>query len=515
MQVFVNDELVHEVRFDGLFGYEQTVTLPAGIVKNTTNTVRITLTGDTGHFADLVLVDEIELSAFTSLSSEQTQVTDFAHNVDVSAYQLASSDPEALEVFAYTDGGLLSSVEASVNEQSIDFTGLPFQVSESNDTELRYAVAEGVNWPTPVISLTIGQDLHTQEADYVIVAHPSFMGDDLNGFAQFKADLGYKVRIVDWLEIVNTYGYGNNTPSALNNFLSEANELYSTDNILIVGGHTFDFFGITNDSIVNFIPAHYESVDIFEYTATDNPYADLNGDNIPELAIGRWPVRSLADLQTIIKKTKDWHQNREDSPYQSAYLLAQDTDGQNLSFSEQLRNRVNTPLLNLEEIQAINQLYLDDLPEGVSDVVSFTRNELAAQINGGTDLISFAGHASPTAWGFQNIINTNFIQGLENQGEPVLLMPLACFITHYESVSTNTLAHQWLFAGDKGAAAIHGASVLGAFRENGLFAQRYLNNSKDSKTVGEAILKSKQALGSANEMQANWVMLGDPALPIR
>jgi len=195
--------------------------------------------------------------------------------------------------------------------------------------------------------------------------------------------------------------------------------------------------------------------------------------------------------------------------------LAQATDGQNLSFAEQLTNRVKTPLLGLEEIEVVNQLNLDELPDGVTDLVNFTRTELAAEINGGTDIVSFSGHGSPTSWGFQNIINTGFVQSLENQGDPVLLMPLACFITHYESVSTNTLAHQWLFAGNQGAAAIHGASVLGEYRENGLFAQRYLNQSKTSKTVGEAIVKAKQELGSNNEILHNWTMLGDPTLPIR
>jgi len=171
--------------------------------------------------------------------------------------------------------------------------------------------------------------------------------------------------------------------------------------------------------------------------------------------------------------------------------------------------------LNFDEIETINRLYLDDLPEGVTDVVSFTRNELASQINNGTDLVSFSGHGSPTAWGFQNIINTTFIQNLKNHGDPVLLMPLACFITHFESVSTNTLAHQWLFAGNQGAAAIHGASVLGDYRENGLFAERYLEQAKTEKTVGQAILKAKKKSGSSNEVLSNWTMLGDPALPIR
>ena len=105
----------------------------------------------------------------------------------------------------------------------------------------------------------------------------------------------------------------------MDNFLDAANNLYSTENILIVGGHTFDYFGITNENIVNFIPSHYERVSVFEYTATDNPYADLDGDNIPEVAIGRWPVRSVEELQTIINKTKTWHDNREENPFMDGF----------------------------------------------------------------------------------------------------------------------------------------------------------------------------------------------------
>jgi len=184
-------------------------------------------------------------------------------------------------------------------------------------------------------------------------------------------------------------------------------------------------------------------------------------------------------------------------------LIAQAEDGQSLSFSEQLESRVQVPQLNLGQ-----------LPDGVSDVVSYTRQQLAEQINSGTELISFSGHASPTAWGFQNIINTDFIRGLENHGQPTLLMPLACFITHFEDVSTNTLAHQWLFAGEQGAAAIHGASVLGEYRENGIFAERYIKESKGSSNIGEAILKAKRSSGSNNEILHNWTLLGDPTLPI-
>ena len=516
VQVYVNEQQVSDLRFDGLIGQQLRLSLDAGLLKQTGNTVRVDVVGDTGFRGDIVFVDEITIAAFSALSNDTRPALDFAQLPDATGYKVSRSAAEQNQVYAYTTTGLLSSVKATSRNGATAFASLPFQIGSNTQSTLRYAVGSVDDWPTPSdISVVVGENLHSQENDYLIVAHPTFMGEELDEFVTFKTELGYNVLVVDWLEIVNTYGYGNNTPAALNNFLAAANSLYRTENVLLVGGHTYDYFGISNDDIVNYIPSHYRPVSVFEYTATDNPYTDLNGDNLPEFAIGRWPVRSITDLQTIIKKTKDWHQNRENSPYQSAYLLAQATDSQSLDFTEQLTARVKTPLSQLGEIDGISALSLDNVPEGIDDTVAFTRTSLAEQINGGTDLVSFSGHGSPTAWGFQNAINTTFIQGLENQGEPVLLMPLACYITHYESVSTNTLAHQWLFAGDIGAAAIHGASVLGAYRDNGLFAERYLIQSKTSQTIGEAILKAKMASGHNNPILHNWALLGDPTLPIR
>ena len=93
-------------------------------------------------------------------------------------------------------------------------------------------------------------------------------------------------------------------------------------------------------------------------------------------------------------------------------------------------------------------------------------------------------------------------------------MPLACYTTNYEHPSVNTLAHQWLFAGDKGAVAIHGASVLGEYRNNAVFSERYINQMPSSKTVGEAIFKAKNEMANSNQLLHNWAYLGDPTLPL-
>jgi len=133
IQVSVNDELVADARFDGLTEYREQIILPAGLLKTADNTVRITVVGDTGLFADVVLVDEVSLSAFSALSDKAS--FDFAHDIESAGYRINTSDE--LEVYAYTNTGLLTSVETLVGEDSIQFESLPFQTNTSNDAQAR------------------------------------------------------------------------------------------------------------------------------------------------------------------------------------------------------------------------------------------------------------------------------------------------------------------------------------------------------------------------------------------
>ena len=71
--------------------------------------------------------------------------------------------------------------------------------------------------------------------------------------------------------------------------------------MLIVVGQTYDYLGNLKQTVVNFIAIRYRDVSLFNYTLGNNMFADLNSDQIPELAIDRWPMRTKADLSTIIK----------------------------------------------------------------------------------------------------------------------------------------------------------------------------------------------------------------------
>ena len=512
IQIKVNDQLVHDAYFDGFTEHRAVISLPAGLLTGTNDIISIIAPGDTGLFADLILIDELVLAAPTALN--ENSAVGFPADLNANAYQVSATNNATSSVYAYTDSGAFNVITAVHNDDSVSFRALPFLQSDNKLEQLRYTVTdmdglEGAIAIEPVLA----QEPHKQTTDLLIVAHPNFIGDDLESYVSFKQDEGYLPLVVSWLDIVENYGFGNDTPTALNNFLQRAKHYYTPENVLLIGGHTFDYLDTMGTAAVNFIPTHYRRISSAEYGPTDNVFADLDGDNLPELAIGRWPVRSVADLKVIISKSQQWQIKRQDNNHQKALLIAQGNDGRNLNFESSLEGRITPQLAALGYFSEPTKVYLQQLPsDGVVEPIQQARDLISSAINSGADLVSFAGHASTTGWGFQGIVNTQFIKTLENHNDPVIVMPLACYTSNYQSLSTNSLAHQWLFSGTQGAAAVHGAAMLGDYRENGLFSERVLKQSRSESRLGKAIKSAKRQMTSANEMLHNWTLLGDPTL---
>ena len=535
VQIILNGEQIADRFFDGSTAELISVEIPRGVLKHTNNQLQILLPGDTGFFADLVQIDDgISISGFVELDaseqSEQSQKSPLSFKADTShsAYVIRGLATTA-HIVAYDKHGSLSMIQGSqMTGQELAFEGLALSEEALRRSEFTYSIATPDQWRQPVgMSIRSPIDFeYPSELDYLIVAHPSLMGAKLDEFVSLKESQGLAVEVMSWLDLVDYFGFGNNTPAALDNFLSIQSLYDLPDYVLLVGGHTFDYRNLLNQDAVNLLPSHYRQQANLRFAPTDNPYADLNKDNIPDLAIGRWPARTQADLDIIVDKTTAWHLRREGQSPQSALLLAQSNDSRNLNYVDQTEGRIVTPLDSLTEFSHVNRLYLPDFEtSGAVSPIDSMRHAIANQVKQGVDLVTFAGHGSNAAWGTQTIVNTDFVKQLNNGGLPPVVMPLACYTTHFESTSVNTLAHQWLFAntGDEtsianshiGAVAVHGATVLGEYRENAIFAERYLQQAPNAHTVGEAIKLAKQQMSGQNSMLHNWSLLGDPALPLR
>ncbi|MEZ6149767.1 MAG: C25 family cysteine peptidase [Pirellulaceae bacterium] len=77
---------------------------------------------------------------------------------------------------------------------------------------------------------------------------------------------------------------------------------------------------VSADAAVNIPTCYYDSSAMSQFggdatIASDNPYADLDGDNVPELAIGRIPADSAEQLKKVLARVMAFEQHRDFSSW--------------------------------------------------------------------------------------------------------------------------------------------------------------------------------------------------------
>lgn len=518
LQVYVNDQLVFDQLADGFLHWQIDIPIAKNIIIAGDNAVRLVLPADTAYPVDIINVNTVELAAQVPIAAANAEFNistgiDFASTQGVEVYEIKASQLDSkATVFAFDQQGNASHIQSIVKRQDSLF--IPALAMQDKLDALRYWVGGIDKMQSPaLLKKTTAKSLLVSNVDYLVIAHPSFIGAELDDYILYKNQQGLRTKVIDYADIVEQFGYGMNTPDALRRYLIAENARSRYRYVLLVGGHSYDYLDHLDTGAMSFIPTYYRPIDLIQYAPTDTPFIELNNDGRPDKALGRWPVRTLADLRNIIRKTKEWdlHQMNQE---RSALLIAEQAEG-NTQFDESLELATASTIGKWNDV---TRVYLDDvfaLPS--SNGLADARKTIIERINQGVGLTMFNGHGSPSSWTFQSLISWQHIADLENYGKPTVVMPLACYTTYYETPSVNSLAHQWLFKSDaqasQGAAAIHGAMVLGDFRENAKFAKQVLRQqTKRNVMLGDAILRAKRSLKPWNQMVNNWALLGDPTL---
>ncbi|RBP49908.1 C25 family cysteine peptidase [Arenicella xantha] len=513
--VKVNGRTAAATRFDGFQHQLIEALVPASDLLSGLNTVEIVLPGDTGQIADLMYINDVELAVHHPSELLDQGVVIPAES-DIEVYDIeANLGAQAAEVFAYQSSGNLAVLDGvELNGSVLSFSAL----SGIKPDNTFYAVMTDSAFRRPSISLERPINFGTNlGADYLIVAHPSFINADLQRFAAAKRRAGLRTTIVSWLDIVDSYGFGMPTPEAIRNFLKSADQRNKIKYVLIVGGHSYDYNNHLALGNVSFIPTMYESVSKdFMFAPTDTPIVDITGDGLPNKAIGRWPVRTEQDLRNIVNKTLRWQ--ADSHLYRGNVLLLADVEdtARAQNFSSQLEELATHSGI-LSSANNVQRIYLDDyLAIDTPTPIADARADLLGRFDAssaGVGLTVYNGHSSSSRWTFRNLFNAQDASAMNNHSSPTFVLPLACYTTLYESPSMNSLAHQLLFASEAGAVALSGAAYLSEYRENAEFANRLISQAKHGNmTVGQAILAVKSKMQPWNDMVTNWSLLGDPSI---
>ena len=525
LKVSVNQNTIYDERSDGLFEWNISTRINGQFLTHGTNTLTFELVNDTGFAADLVYFDKLKLSYTRNLVAIN-DLLEFNNSTQNTQFNLSGFSTQELVAYAENSTGDLYPLQLPNNTTNPDVLfENSFETSFKNtanngffitginsNNENHYWIATANQLLSPsLIEATSLPSINTDNADYLIIAHPNFINPTIQNFKTSKQQQGYSTTIINWYDIVQQYGYGYDTPEALQAFLTDSYKQKSFDYVLLVGGQTYDYNDYLNNNALSFIPTNYRQTSTqINYAPTDFPYTDINNDFQADFALGRWPVRTQQDLSNIVSKTIQWQQSHPKTSNKTL-LIAEQIDNNTINFANQSDEIVTE--LGIDPT-TVSRVYIDDyLAANNPNPVTSARGDIINLVDNGIDNIIFDGHGSPTSWAYQGIIKAQHVSDFNNTTYPTFLSPLSCYTTYYQSPSINTLAHQWLFSGEYGAVAIQGAMVLGFYQSNQTMNVNVLEQMyNQGQTIGNAILTSKQQLQPNDDLLINWNLLGDPSL---
>ncbi len=498
--VQVNGQTVADRQFDGITSQSIEVTLPPGLLRAGANILALALPGDTGVAWDVVMLDGYSLSfprAFEArdgalrfqAAAQRLTVAGLA-SADVSVYRLEGDTPVRLS---------LIQISGSAGAYQATFAGA--------GQETIYLVAAGPGILSPELApARPTADITSGTAGYLMIAHPNFMAA-VEPLAQFHRARGLDVRVVDVEDVYARFGHGLFGPEAIRAYVRYAAQHMGTQMVLLVGGDTYDYRHYLSSASLSFIPSPYAATDpvLVKFAPVDPLYTDLDGDQIPDLPIGRLPVRTVQELDTLVAKTLAYAAK----DYARTGVFAADAPDGMLSF------------------EGDSDALLDQLPAGWTSERAYlgalglaaARDRLLSQVNAGAALTGFFGHSGMTHWSFQNLFTVADARALANAGRPTVVTQWGCWNTYHVQPDYNTLGHALLLSGDRGAAAVLGASTLtlaSSDRALGLLVTPRL--AQPGLSMGAAIQEAKDLLAASHpemlDVLLGWTLLGDPALVV-
>lgn len=405
---------------------------------------------------------------------------------------------------------------------------IPPSIKQKQDTGVWIANDNGFNRVSTIEPAVTPpkERISLDDIDYVVIAHPSLIGPDLERFVDAQIEMGRRTKIVSTQDIFDQYSFGQALPNAIQQYLQGQAQESPYQYVLLVGGHTYNYRGFnhteaSNDAPLNLIPSFYRvGENLSRQIPTAVPFVDFDLDGAPDRAIGRWPVKDQAQLKNIVDKTLAWHAEGSLKDALSVLSIAEQAEALNhfTPSSERLLQSLGTAS---QPWTSIERIHMDDYvgnPEyDQSTLLSTTRQRIADSFNQGHALTLFNGHGSPNTWGKQSLMNSAVAKQLLNTQNPSIVLPLACYTTYYETPYTKSLAELLLVDNAAGAVALLAPALLSKPIDNENFARLILHNmTVKGKSIGTAALEAKRttyAQGSGHKATVyNWVLLGDPSL---
>lgn len=355
----------------------------------------------------------------------------------------------------------------------------------------------------------INYGLSANQGDYLIISNQVLFNgsngsnpvDDYKVYRSSPAGGGYNAKVFDIDQLVDQFAFGiKKHPSSLRNFIQYAlNNYTTTPKLVFLIGKGVNYVDYrNNESSANATTkANLESLNLvptFGYPASDNLLSCYQGNNIPQVPVGRLSAIIPDEVTIYLKKVKDYEATQAlSSPF--------------IADKAWMKNVIHVAGADDANLQAILDQLMSNYKGIISDtlfganVTNFTKSspdpvqqlaseQLKALFQEGISIITYFGHSSASTLDF----NLDDPTAYNNQGKYPIFIALGCnagSIYNFDQtrlLTKSTISENFVLSPDRGTAAFLATTSLGIVQYLDIFNNnnyKAISYSKYGKTIGE------------------------------
>lgn len=363
---------------------------------------------------------------------------------------------------------------------------------------------------------------NTTQADHIIIAPNEYLNVASKFISHRKNSIFASLE-----DIYDEFSGGNLDPMAIRNFIDWTQNNWQSPKpayVFILGDADYDYRNITGKSN-NIVPT--VEVGIIGSYATDDRLAAING-KIPEVAIGRFPARTVAEAEDYIDKLIEFESNPEFGLWrQRVTLIADDAARPEDTISELNIGKSHT--INSEILAEIipptietYKLYMLEFPEE-SDATSFgvakpeATSALFDILAKGTAIVNYIGHGSAHQWAQERLLyqDRGDLQAIETGMKLPLWIAGTCSWGHFDAIESESFSEELIRQPMNGACAIITTSRPITVTSNQYYEEQLFNKIFPNQTVSELpVGVILQSIKTGNQEGEYFHLFGDPAMKL-
>ncbi len=423
-RIYLNGNLIDDHSFPTGSEYSFTASVPQSYLVEGVNTLRVQCPRDGSITLDAVLVNWFEIDYSDTYFAEGDRLFFGGDQAGTWEYRVDGFTSGDIETYDISDP--LAPVR--ISGATVQATGNGQQVSfEAGISAEQHYLAQTTG--QRLSPLSISQDSPSSwkstaiGADYIIITPADFLSQ-AQTLANFRAGQGLRVQVVDIQDVYDEFNGGVFSAEAIKSFLTYAYANWvapAPSFVLLLGDGNFDFKNVYKYNSTNYIPPYLAEVDPWiGQTATDNRYVSVSGgDILPDMYIGRFPVRSVGEAQTMVDKAINYEQNPPQDGWNAYQTFVADNPDSGGNFPVQSDQIINT---YVPATYTVDKIYLSVNYTSASAA----KSALKTAINQGRLIVHYDGHASTQQWATENLFALADISTLANGSKLPFFLPMTC-----------------------------------------------------------------------------------------